>query len=157
TDIAPRAQRGKFIASFGGINRIGTFGGPILGGTIGQFFGLTAPFYLAAAMSAVAGLLAFIYVKETGSKTGVASTRGHLRWRSVGKLMKTHRADLASAGAAQIFVAMIRSGRQLIIPLVGAYGLMLSSGQIGFILTGAAMIDMALFIPAGWVMDRFGR
>jgi MFS family permease len=157
TDIAPRAQRGKFIASFGGINRIGTFGGPILGGTIGDLFGLTAPFYLAAAMSAAAGLIAFIYVKETGSRTGVATTRGHLRWKSVGKLMKTHRADLASAGAAQIFVAMIRSGRQLIIPLVGAYALNLSSGQIGLILTGAAMIDMALFIPAGWVMDRFGR
>ncbi len=156
TDIAPRAQRGKFIASFGGINRIGTFGGPILGGTIGDLFGLTAPFYLAAGMTAVAGLLAFIYVKETGSRTGVA-TRGHLRWKSVAKMMKTHRADLASAGAAQIFVAMIRSGRQLIIPLFGAYALGLNSGQIGVVLTAAAMIDMALFIPAGWVMDRFGR
>jgi MFS family permease len=71
--------------------------------------------------------------------------------------MRTHRADLGSAGAAQIFVAMIRSGRQLIIPLVGAYALSLSSGQIGTILTAAATIDMALFIPAGWLMDRFGR
>ncbi len=156
TDIAPRAQRGKFIASFGGINRAGTFAGPILGGTLADWFGLTAPYYLAAGMTAFAGVLAFSYIKETGSRTGVA-TRGHMRWKSVGRMMKTHRADLASAGAAQIFVAMIRSGRQLIIPLFGAYALSLSSGQIGTILTAAATIDMALFIPAGWLMDRFGR
>jgi MFS family permease len=156
TDITPRAQRGKFIASFGGINRAGTFAGPILGGTIADKFGLTAPYYLAAGMTAFAGVLAFSYVKETGNRAGVA-TRSTLRWKSVGKLMKTHRADLGSAGAAQIFVAMIRSGRQLIIPLFGAYALGLSSGQIGTILTAAATIDMALFIPAGWLMDRFGR
>ncbi len=156
TDIAPRAQRGKFIASFGGINRAGTFAGPILGGTLADWFGLTAPYYLAAAMTALAGILAFSYIKETGGRAGVA-TRGHMRWKSVGRMMKTHRADLASAGAAQIFVAMIRSGRQLIIPLFGAYALSLTSGQIGTILTAAATIDMALFIPAGWLMDRFGR
>jgi MFS family permease len=156
TDIAPRAQRGKFIASFGGINRAGTFAGPILGGTLADRFGLTAPYYLAAGMTAFAGVLAFSYIKETGNRAGVAP-RGNMRWRSVGKLMRTHRADLGSAGAAQIFVAMIRSGRQLIIPLVGAYALSLSSGQIGTILTAAATIDMALFIPAGWLMDRFGR
>jgi len=156
TDIAPRAQRGKFIASFGGINRAGTFAGPILGGTLADRFGLTSPYYLAAGMTAFAGILAFSYIKETGGHAGVA-TRGHMRWKSVGRMMKTHRADLSSAGAAQIFVAMIRSGRQLIIPLFGAYALGLSSGQIGTILTAAATIDMALFIPAGWLMDRFGR
>ncbi len=156
TDIAPRAQRGKFIASFGGINRVGTFAGPILGGTIADVFGLTSPYYLAAGMTAFAGILAFAYIKETGNRQAVV-TRGHLRWKSVGRLMQTHRADLASAGAAQIFVAMIRSGRLLIIPLYGAYSLNLSSGQIGAILTVAATIDMALFIPAGWLMDRFGR
>jgi MFS family permease len=52
---------------------------------------------------------------------------------------------------------MIRSGRQLIIPLYGAYALNLTSGSIGTIITAAATVDMLLFIPAGWVMDRFGR
>lgn len=156
TDIAPRAQRGKFIATFGGINRAGTFAGPLLGGTIGDVFGLTAPFYVAAGLTAFAGILAVMFIKETGNRSAVA-TRGHLRWKSVARLVQTHRVDLASAGAAQIFVAMIRSGRQLIIPLYGAYAVGLSSGQIGLILTAAATIDMALFIPAGWLMDRFGR
>ncbi len=41
TDVAPRAQRGKFIATFGGVNRLGIFAGPFIGGVIGERFGLT--------------------------------------------------------------------------------------------------------------------
>jgi MFS family permease len=52
---------------------------------------------------------------------------------------------------------MIRAGRQLIIPLYGAKVLGLSAAEIGFILTFAAVLDMALFVPAGVMMDRFGR
>ncbi len=88
---------------------------------------------------------------------GVAVPRSDLRWRSVAKLLRTHRVDLSSAGAAQVFVQMIRSGRQLIIPLYAADVLHLNVGQAGVIITVAATVDMALFIPAGVVMDRFGR
>jgi len=156
TDVAPRAQRGKFIASFGGINRFGVFAGPFLGGMVGGRFGLSWSFVLAGTFSALAGALAIFTIKETGSRGGVAPQH-NLRWQSVGKMMKTHRADLASAGAAQIFVAMIRSGRQLIIPLYGAYALNLDVGAVGTIITAAATVDMVLFMPAGWLMDRFGR
>jgi len=103
-----------------GVDVAGCFDRPILSKTLADWFDLAGPYYLAAGMTAFAGVLAFSYIKETGHPAGVA-TRGHPRWKSVGKLMKTHRADLGSAGAAQIFVAMIRSGRQLIIPLFGAY------------------------------------
>lgn len=155
TDVAPRAQRGKFIASFGGINRFGVFAGPFLGGLIGERFGLSWSFVLAGAFSALAGVLAIFTIKETGSRTMIPQHT--LRWHSVGRMMRTHRADLASAGAAQIFVAMIRSGRQLIIPLYGAYAIGLDVSSVGTIITAAATIDMVLFMPAGWLMDRFGR
>ena len=156
TDVAPRAQRGKFIATFGGVNRLGIFAGPFIGGVIGERFGLTTSFYIAAALTAVAGALAVTFIKETGVR-GVAVPNSDLRWRSVAKLLRTHRVDLSSAGAAQVFVQMIRSGRQLIIPLYAADVLHLNVGQAGAIITVAATVDMALFIPAGVVMDRFGR
>lgn len=155
TDVAPRAQRGKFLATFGGVNRIGVFGGPFVGGVLGERFGLGIPFYLTAALAAVAGVMAVMFIKETGNR-GVVPAHAGLRWRSVGTLMRTHRVDLASAGAAQIFVQMIRSGRQLIIPLYGR-SIGLDVGEVGIIVTVAALVDMTLFIPAGLVMDRFGR
>ena len=52
---------------------------------------------------------------------------------------------------------MIRAGRFLIIPLWGSQQLGLNAAQIGTIVTAAAIVDVAMFIPAGMLMDRFGR
>jgi MFS family permease len=156
TAIAPRSQRGKFIATFGGINRLGLFAGPFVGGVVGQRFGLPWSFALAAIFAALAAPLAVFFIRDPRERVAVVPPR-HLRWESVRRLMRTHRADVVSAGAAQIFAAMIRSGRQLVIPLYGAYALNLDVASLGTILTVSTAIDMLMFIPAGWVMDRFGR
>lgn len=156
TAVAPRSQRGKFIATFGGINRLGLFAGPFIGGVIGHQFGLSWSFALAALFAALAGPLAILFIRDPRETVAIVPPR-HLRWESVRRLMRTHRADVVSAGSAQIFAAMIRSGRQLIIPLYAAYALNLNVASIGTIVTVSTAIDMVLFIPAGWVMDRFGR
>lgn len=156
TAVAPRSQRGKFIATFGGINRLGLFAGPFVGGVIGHQFGLSWSFVLAAFAAALAGPLAVFFIRDPREQTAIVPPR-HLRWESVRRLLRTHRLDVVSAGTAQIFAAMIRSGRQLIIPLYGAYTLNLDVASIGVILTVSTAIDMMLFMPAGWVMDRFGR
>jgi MFS family permease len=156
TAIAPRSQRGKFIATFGGINRLGLFAGPFIGGVVGHRFGLPWSFALAAVFAALAAPLAVLFIRDPRERVAVVPPR-HLRWESVRRLMRTHRADVVSAGAAQVCAAMIRTGRQLIIPLYGAYALSLDVASIGVILTISTAIDMMLFIPAGWVMDRFGR
>lgn len=156
TAVAPRGQRGKFIATFGGINRLGLFAGPFIGGVVGHRFGLSWAFALAALFAALAGPLAIFFIRDPRGCVAIVPPR-HLRWESVRRLLRTHRADVVSAGAAQIFAAMIRSGRQLIIPLYGLYALNLDVAEIGIILTVSTAIDMLLFMPAGWVMDRFGR
>jgi MFS family permease len=63
---------------------------------------------------------------------------------------------MSAAAVAQTLGQMIRAGRLLIIPLWGAY-LGLDAAQIGTIVTVGAVIDVSLFMPAGWLMDRFGR
>ena len=52
---------------------------------------------------------------------------------------------------------MIRSGRQLIIPLYGKEVVGLDLAQIGLVMTVATVLDVAMFVPAGLLMDRFGR
>ncbi|MCA1669292.1 MAG: MFS transporter [Thermomicrobia bacterium] len=123
TAVAPRSQRGKFIATFGGINRLGLFAGPFIGGVIGHRFGLSWPFALAAIFAALAAPLAVFFIRDPHGPVAAVPPR-HLRWESVRRLLRTHRADVLSAGAAQIFAAMIRSGRQLIIPLYGSGSMM---------------------------------
>jgi MFS family permease len=52
---------------------------------------------------------------------------------------------------------MIRSGRNIVIPLYAADVLGLSVDQVGFVIGVSAAVDMSLFFVAGYIMDRFGR
>jgi len=155
TDVVPLAQRGRAIASFGGINRIGAFSGPAIGGLLAQRFGLASPFACTAVTAIIAGVVSYLYVAESGRKAA-AGHRG-MRWNVVATVVQTHYKELFAAGSAQIFAQMIRAGRQIIVPLYGATVLGLDIGAVGAIVSLSAAVDMALFIPAGVVMDRFGR
>lgn len=155
TDVAPVAERGRSIAVFGGINRIGVFAGPALGGYVGAALGLNTPFLIASAMATIATVISVFYIKETGSAVTVPHRK--MRWQLVRDLVRSHWTDLTSAGIAQTFAQMIRAGRQLIIPLYGAYVVGLDVAAIGTIISAGAVIDMLLFMPAGLIMDRFGR
>ena len=151
--IAPH-ERGRAISIFGGINRIGMFGGPAIGGIIGNLFGLTSSFYLAAALAAIGLVLSFIFVRDTRV---VVNTSRSVRWGLVRALWQEKKGDLSAAGVAQICGQMIRSGRQAIIPFYAESILGLNVAEVGAIQTASSLVDMALFIPAGYMMDRFGR
>jgi len=153
-EVVPIEDRGRAISSFGGINRIGTFVGPAVGGIIGAQFGLHIPFIVTSLLAFCALGIAQAFVVEP---PGHGLARGAMRWRKVGEIARRQYQDLATAGAAQVFAAMIRSGRQIIIPLYGASVVGLDVAQVGTIISIAAAIDMSLFVPAGLLMDRLGR
>lgn len=154
TDVTEVYARGRAIAVFGGVNRIGTFMGPAVGGFIGSLFGLAAPFYVSAALAGISFGLAYVFIRETGPTTDSKETA---RWRLMLAVVRTHWRDLTTAGSAQVFAQMIRTGRQLIVPLYGSNVLGLDIAAIGTIVSVSAAIDMSLFLPAGFLMDRLGR
>ncbi|MFN8536031.1 MAG: MFS transporter [Thermomicrobiales bacterium] len=155
TDVIAPAQRGRSIAVFGGINRTGNLLAPAAGGFIGQAFGLNSPFLVAGVLAGATAILAYITVPESAVRS--SGSAGHkMRWALVGGMIRTHWRDLSAAGIAQIFAQMIRAGRQLLIPLYGK-SLGLEVGTVGTILSIAAALDVAMFLPAGFMMDRFGR
>jgi MFS family permease len=155
TDVIAPAQRGRSIAVFGGINRTGNLLAPAAGGIIANAFGLSSPFLVAGILSAMTAVQAYITIPESGTRT-TGSTGHRMRWGLVGALMRTHWRDLSAAGIAQIFAQMIRAGRQLLIPLFGQ-SLGLNVAAVGTIVSIAAALDVAMFLPAGLMMDRFGR
>ena len=154
TDVVPPAQRGRALSTFGGVNRIGTFTGPAIGGAVGYALGLPAAILLTAALSTGALVLAFVAVPESGLQTRL---HHRLRWRVLGDLFRHHWPELLAAGTAQLWAQMIRAGRQIIVPLYGASVLGLDVAAIGSIVSLSAAIDMSLFLPAGVIMDRLGR
>jgi MFS family permease len=152
--IAP-AQRGQALSMFGGINRIGIFGGPAIGGVLADQAGIHATFGLSAALAGLALAMSAILLKPLARAT--TSLLASHRWRLVGAGVRRNARDLSAAATAQTLGQMIRAGRFLIIPLWGAKQLGLDAAQVGTIVTAGAILDVSMFIPAGMLMDRFGR
>jgi MFS family permease len=152
------AKRGRAIASFGGINRIGRFSGPAIGGFTAAAFSLRAPFLLFGG-ACIIGFL-FVYLFLPAMETAVSHTttltfRAHLK--QVGYTIKAHQRSLTAGGIGLILAQAIRAGRRAIVPLYAADVLGLDVEAIGIIESVSAAVDMSLFYPAGLVMDRFGR
>lgn len=155
TDVAPLAQRGRILSTFGGVNRAGTFAGPVIGGFVAGRFGLASPFVISGVLGLAAAVMALRVAAEHGPAP-VPSSR-QMRWSTVGKVLRSHGQELATAGSAQAFAQVIRAGRQLILPLYASTELGLSVEVIGIIGTVSAALDTVMFLPAGMVMDRYGR
>lgn len=155
TRTIPAARRGQALSVFGGINRIGVFLGPVLGGLVADAFGLRASFVVAAGLAGLALALSVAFLRPAPAAEAPLP-RGD-RWRLVGGLLRLHGRDLGAAALAQTFAQMVRAGRHLIVPLYGADRLGLDAGQVGLVMTVSAIVDVAMFVPAGLLMDRFGR
>lgn len=154
----PPWKRGSAIALFGGINRVGLFGGPAVGGIIATAFGMHASFLVAGALGALAWVAGAMFIPRKEPDSGVPRRGGsRARWSIVRKTIRDNAGDLGAAGVAQLFAQMIRQGRQLIIPLIGAETLGLNAAEVGMVMTVSAIVDMSMFFPAGFIMDRFGR
>lgn len=153
TSATPPEQRGRVISTFGGISRLGVLLGPAAGGFIADLVGLRVSFVVSGVMGVFALALAVKFVKATDFE----HERKPGRWAIVGHTLKTYARDLSAAGAAQTFAQVIRSGRQLIIPLYASRELNMDAAQIGLLMTASSIVDVAMFAPAGMMMDRFGR
>jgi MFS family permease len=155
TEVIPPAQRGKAISTFGGINRIGVFGGPLIGGIVATAFGLRASFAVSAVLATAALVIAILLVRPV-SRVDAELTIRH-RWLRVGLTLRAAWRDFLAASVAQTFAQMIRQGRHLIIPLYAQNQLGLDVAAIGLIMSISAIVDVSMFVPAGILMDRFGR
>ncbi len=152
----PSESRGRAISIFGGINRIGTFTGPFAGGFIAQYYGFSSAIVVAGVAAAIAVVIAFLFVQDPESTS--IRPKGHsFHFSVVREAVNYSRRDVLAAGTANVFGQMIRAGRQIAIPLFAAYAIGLDNAQVGIIVGASSLVDMSLFLPAGYVMDRFGR
>jgi MFS family permease len=71
-------------------------------------------------------------------------------------VLRSHRRVFATAGAAVVAIALVRSAYTLLIPLWGTH-IGLDAAQVGLLFSVLSGIDMLLFYPVGIVMDRWGR
>ncbi|MGI6381297.1 MAG: MFS transporter [Anaerolineae bacterium] len=157
SEHASAANRGRAMALFGGLMRVDRLLGPLLGGYIALATGLRVPFLVAGLISLVALLCILLFVpRDVGSGPREAKPP-QAPAISLGQLLRGQAAILAPAGIGHILVQMIRSGRDTVIPLYAANALGLDVAQVGLLVGIASAVEMVMFLPAGWIMDKRGR
>ncbi|WP_426245717.1 MFS transporter [Nocardioides sp. LHG3406-4] len=152
-DAVPIHFRARALSALGGSHRIGMLAGPLIGALLIHFFGLSSVFALGAVAS-LAAVAMVQWMPDLGADARAAqAVDGPL---SVWSVLRQHRRVLVTLGSAVAVISASRSLRLALLPLwcdhVG-----LSASATSLIFGLAAAVDVSLFYPAGWVMDRFGR
>jgi MFS family permease len=107
-----------------------------------------------AVVTAVGSAVLLLVVSDVALPAGrVPSVRGTVSSR---QMLAEHRRLFATLGLAILAVGAVRAARQTVLPLWSEH-LGLSAAQTSVVFGIASAVDMALFYPAGKIMDRYGR
>ena len=175
--VSPPELRGRMMSYYQGSILIGQSLGPTVGGFTAEHFGLASPFWAYAALAAVAALVTLTAVPGAAAERAMAAQRARPaasggpggREPSPGSGQQSGGQEEAGRGLlgrpdflliclVAFAVAYTRTGaRGTVIPLAGDARIGLSEGQIGVALTVAALLNLALLVPAGRVVDVYGR
>lgn len=183
----PRQVRGRALSAIGGLLRIGGFAGPIAGGFLARRLGipwiyfLQAVLYLASFAVFLPGA-ARLRRRERAAAPGGggrndprsardadAPTRGRDADAprsardadaggrvSISALVRANWRRTLPYGLVVVALQMLRTGRDVLLPLWGDR-LGLSVALIGLVAGIPTALELLLFLPAGLIMDRWGR
>lgn len=147
----PAGIRPRGMSLFGGMYRIGSVVGPVVGAAVIAVADLSAIFLVDAAAMTVATVLVIWKMVPGEGRLRHARTSEtprepfRQRWSAIVKV-----------GLALLPLTMGRINRPLILPLLGA-SLGVDAATISLIFGAVALLEILTFVPAGIVMERFGR
>ena len=150
-DLTPVLYRARALSVLGGVSRVGVFVGPFLGAGVVHLGGPVASFWLALGVTAVGGVVVLLVPDVEAGPHVVVPPATSLR-----QMVREHARVYATVGMGVMLVGAVRAARQTALPLWSEHiGLTPTATSLVFGLSGA--LDMALFYPAGKLMDARGR
>ena len=153
TEAAPLPVRGRAIAALGAIQRVGTLIGPVAGGVLVISAGYDMAFLAAGACAIVSLVLVLLMTRNVRHIKTPPRRSGLIRLLRV---WRQERYIFGTAGVVTMSLAVLRSGRQLLLPLWGA-AVGLDEAQIGLLFTFSAALEIAMSYPAGYLLDAKGH
>ena len=153
TQIVPSEYRGKAFSRFGGINRIGWFFGPVIGGFTAGSIGIDIPFYI---ISIVALFTTTIIFFSTEPKNENLINNNEIKPPTFKETILENKKSFTIGGSGHFIMQFLRQCRHVLIP-IWAFSIGLGVEELGLIQSISAAIDMTLFYPVGLIMDKYGR
>jgi MFS family permease len=153
SEVVPVDLRARALSTLGGSHRIGLFIGPFLGAAAIGLTNLRAAYVVAMISTLAAALLLIVIPDQEKAADRPPAARGGM---SAYAVLASHRRLFATLGFAVLAVGAVRAARQTVLPLWAEH-IGLGPEQTSLIFGIASAVDMALFYPAGKMMDRFGR
>ena len=166
-EMLPPQVRGRGMSLLGGSYRIGLALGPFAGAWAAGPMG-TDGAYLIHLLAAAATLALVWFLPELATSTDPAPPGGapspgppspdltDLTELTLWTVLREHKRVLATTGVAALLVGAARSARITVIPLWCEYA-GLDVAQTSLVVGVSGVVEIALFYPAGSLMDRVGR
>jgi MFS family permease len=163
TEAVPAEFRARALSTLGGVMRIGLFIGPFIAAGVIHHFGIKGAYGVAIVALVVAGFVAAripdlesTHAIAPGADAAGSAGAGPVARPSLASTLRDHRRVFVTLGFGVMLVSAVRATRQAVIPLWADHlGLLPSVAALIYGIAGG--IDMAVFYPAGKVMDQKGR
>ena len=153
TQIVPSEYRGKAFSRFGGINRIGWFFGPVIGGFTAGSIGIDIPFYIISIVALFTTILIFFTTEPTNENLIQSN---EIKPPTFKETILENKKSFTIGGSGHFIMQFLRQCRHVLIP-IWAFSIGLGVEELGLIQSISAAIDMTLFYPVGLIMDKYGR
>lgn len=149
--MVPLTARARGLTTLAGVWRIGNFVGPFVGAALIQAFALPAGYVLGAASVAVAAVVYAVVAPRDLVIPKASRTRVDVK-----AVLLPRARTLRTLGMGILMLGAVRQVRVVVIPLWAEHA-GFSPAQASVMFGLATAVDMAMFIPAGIVMDKWGR
>ncbi|UQX86806.1 MFS transporter [Jatrophihabitans telluris] len=153
TENVPVRWRARALSSLGGSARVGVFIGPFLAAAAIHQWGIRAAYAVGLVAALTAGGIGLFSADLVST---VRSTEVEPETTTIRAVLRSHRRLFLTIGIGVILISAVRASRQVVLPLWAEHiGLSPTANSLIYGVAGA--VDMAVFYPAGKVMDRKGR
>lgn len=157
TDAVPVSMRARAMSTLGGTTRIGVFAGPFAGAAAIHFLGLSGAYWVALFAMMGAGIIAYSFPEMSSrAQPGTRTAPARGPQPGMADILRSHGKVFVTLGVGVLLISAMRASRQVVIPLWADH-LGLQATTISLVYGLVAAVDMAVFYPAGRIMDLYGR